>query len=319
METSARTVAVVDIGSNSIKLLVAARDGDGQVVGLRNKTLDVRIGSGLGAARPRLGEDGMRAGVAAVQELLAMARPFEPTTVALVATSAVRDAENGADFMARVREATGHEVRLLDGEMEARLIGRGLGCDAELAGLGDFYVFDLGGGSLECLAFRDRRPEQAISLRLGAVRLTEKFVADPASPLDHDALTGVALHVKRTLRESGFRFDLPAGSPAVFTGGAMTAVRLLRAALHGVTLEDTPPTVTVQTVTSWIDELAPLTLPERKRVPGMPAARADVLPAGLVTVLAVAEAAGVDHFHHSLRNLRWGVAAELLDAPTSRS
>lgn len=312
MQAAPASVAVVDIGSNSIKLLVAARGERGEVVGLRNKTLDVRIGTGLGARKPRLGETGMGAGVEAVRQLLPMAAPFSVDGTALVATSAVRDAENGADFMARVLEATGHSVRLLDGETEARLIGRGLACDPELSALSDFYVFDLGGGSLECLAFRERRPTQAISLPLGAVRLTEKFVADPAAPLDHDALTGAGLHVKRALRDSGFKFDLPAGTRAVFTGGAMTAVRLLKAAMHGVELDDTPPAVTISTVTAWIDELAPMTLPERRRIPGMPVARADVLPVGLVTVLAVAEAAGVDHFHHSLRNLRWGVAADLL-------
>ncbi len=313
MITTPTSAAVIDIGSNSIKLLVAVRGERGEVAGLRNKTLDVRIGTGLGARSPRLSEAGMVAGIEAVRQLLAMAEPFAPQAIALVATSAVRDAENGADFMARVKTSTGHDVRLLDGESEARLIGRGLACDAALSELRDFYVFDLGGGSLECLAFRDRRPEQAVSLPLGAVRLTEKFVADPAAPLDHDALTGAGLHVKRALRESGFRFDLPAEAQAVFTGGAMTAVRLLKAALHGVELEDTPAAVTISAVTSWIDELAPLTLPERRRIPGMPSARADVLPIGLVTMLAVAESARVDYFHHSLRNLRWGVAAELLD------
>src|SRR6185369_16463559 len=124
----------------------------------------------------------MTRGIEAIRALLGDATEFSREKIVLVATSAVRDAQNGADFRARVRAATGHEIRILSGDEEANLIGRGLTSDPALRDLRDFYVFDLGGGSLECLAFRDRRVEQAVSLQLGCVRLTEKFVADPAQP-----------------------------------------------------------------------------------------------------------------------------------------
>ncbi len=308
-------VAVIDIGSNSIKVLVAHRLDDGRIEQLKNKTLDCRISAGIAATTPRLSEDGMERGLAAIRELLALAAPYAPARIALVATSAVRDAANGDAFRARVLSATGHAVRLLSGDEEANLIGLGLTCDPALAHLRDFYVFDLGGGSLECLSFRDRRITQSLSLRLGCVRMTEKFFADPTSPLDHDRCTGLALFVKQELRRSGFRFDLPAPAAAVFTGGTVTTIRVLKGALHGVGLADTPAVVGVDTVSALLDELAPLDLAGRQAVPGMPAARADVFPAALVTVLAIAESAGLDHFHHSLHNLRWGMAAELLGAP----
>lgn len=305
-------VAVVDIGSNSIKVLVARLRDDGSHESLKNKTLDVRISAGISRARPELSEDGMTRGLAAIRELLALAAPFAPVRTALVATSAVRDAANGHDFRARVLAATGHPVRLLTGDEEADAIGRGLTCDPALAHLRDFYVCDLGGGSLECLSFRDRRITQATSLQLGCVRLTEKFIADPADPLESDAALGIALHVRQTLRASGFRFDLPAPAEAVFTGGSVTALRLIKAARHGVTLEDTPATIPLPTLTSLLDELAPLPLAGRLAYPGLPASRADVYPAALVTLLALAETAGLARFHHSLYNLRWGLAAELL-------
>lgn len=308
-------VAVIDIGSNSIKVLVARHLADGRIEQLKNKTLDCRISAGISAARPRLAEDGMARGLAAIEELLAIAAPFAPARIQLVATSAVRDAENGTDFRARVLAATGHPIRILTGDEEANLIGLGLTSDLALAHLRDFYVFDLGGGSLECLSFRDRRIVQALSFRLGCVRMTEKFFADPAAPLDHDRCLGLALHVKQELKRGGFRFDLPdAPAAAVFTGGTISSLRVIKGALHGVGLEDTPAVVSVNTVSHLLDELEPLTLDERKKIPGMPAARADVFPAALVTVLAVADVAGVDHFHHSLHNLRWGLAAELLGA-----
>lgn len=310
---STEPVAIIDIGSNSIKTLVVRRRDDGTLESLKNKTLDVRISAGLGAAQPRLSEEGMARGIAAIRDLLAMGAPFSPSKTVLVATSAVRDAANGDEFRARVHAATGYSIRLLSGEEEANLIGRGLTCDPALAGLRDFYVFDLGGGSLECLAFKDRRIAQALSLRLGCVRLTEKFVADPSGPLDQDALLGVALHVKQELRRAGFRFDLPAPAEAVFTGGTVTTVRVLKGARNGVGLEDTPSVVTAATLDALIDELAPISLEERRAVPGMPSARADVLPVALVTLLAISEAAALPRFHHSLHNLRWGLAAEALD------
>lgn len=306
-------VAVVDIGSNSIKVLVARRRADGSYESLKNKTLDARISAGISRATPHLSEEGMSRGLAAITELLAMAAPFAPARTVLVATSAVRDAANGDDFRARVLAATGHSVRLLSGDEEANFIGRGLTCDPALSHLSDFYVCDLGGGSLECLSFRKRRITQALSLRLGCVRLTEKFIHDPANPLDSDAALGIALHVKQELKNSGFRFDLPDGAEAVFTGGTVTSIRLIKGARHGVGLEDTPATVPVVTLSALIDELAPLTLDERLAIPGMPAGRADVFPAALVTLLAVTESAGLSRFHHSLYNLRWGIAADLLD------
>jgi exopolyphosphatase/guanosine-5'-triphosphate,3'-diphosphate pyrophosphatase len=143
------SIAVIDIGSNTIKLLVAARDESVRLTERASKTIDARISAGISQNPPRLSEAGMAAGIAAIRDLLATAAPLAPTQTLLVATSAVRDAANGADFRARVRTATGHDIRILTGDEEANLIGAGLLCDPALANLKDFYVFDLGGGSLE--------------------------------------------------------------------------------------------------------------------------------------------------------------------------
>ncbi len=311
---SAPVAAVIDIGSNSIKILVATRREGGRIEALKAHTIDARISAGISQAVPLLSEEGMARGLSAIQDLLSLASPFAPTTTILVATSAVRDAANGPEFRQRVLDATGHTIRILTGDEEADLIGRGLTCDPALTHLQNFYVFDLGGGSLECLAFRDRRIEQEMSLKLGCVRLTEKFINDPAAPLQPDACTALALHVRDTIKSAGFRFNLPAGAEAVFTGGTMTGVRLIKAALHGAKLEDTPATVSVATLHDLLDEIGSLTLEARKQIPGMPAARADVFPAALVTVVTLAEFGLFDRFHHSLYNLRWGLAAVSLES-----
>ncbi len=307
-------VAVIDIGSNSIKVLVAALAAAGTVTNLKSKTIDARISAGISETEPRLSEEGMALGLAAIQDLLSAAAPFTPARTVLVATSAVRDARNGEDFRARVLAATGHGIRILTGHEEANLIGRGLTCDPALAGLQDFYVFDLGGGSLECLLFRDRQIAQAASLQLGCVRLTEKFIKDVTTPLDQSEASALARHVRDELKRSGFRFPVIAPA-AVFAGGSMSTVRAIKGARHGLALEDTPAIIGTDTLGQLLDELASMTLEERKAVPGLPAARADVFPAALITMITVADYAHIDRFHHSLHNLRWGLAAEALAAP----
>lgn len=308
---SSPAVAVVDLGSNSIKILVAARGADGAIETKLQHTIDARISAGISREHPRLAEEAMARGLAAVQDLLARAAPFAPERTLLVATSAVREAENGTDFRARVRAATGHDLRILGGGEEARFIGRGLTVDPALAALRDFYVFDLGGGSLECLAFRERDVAQASSLPLGCVRLTERFVAEVEAPFAPAARDAVMRHVREVLEDGGFRFALP-GAPGVFAGGTMTTARAVLGARTGRTLAETPAVIGIAELRALLDSLAPLPLAERRKVPGLPPARADVFPAALATLLAVAEAAGLPLLHHSFYNLRYGLAAELL-------
>jgi exopolyphosphatase/guanosine-5'-triphosphate,3'-diphosphate pyrophosphatase len=311
-------VAVVDIGSNSIKSLAATLDPADGLVEVQTGAIDARISAGLGRAQPRLSEEGMQNGLAAIRELLSQLAAVAPTRTVLVATSAVRDAANGGEFRKRIRTATGHEVRILTGDEEANLIGRGLTSDPALADLRDFYVFDLGGGSLECLAFRARRVEQALSLPLGCVRLTERCVDDPSAPFSGRSRTAVTAFCRETLAKSGFRFSLPPNAAAVFAGGTITTVRAIFAEQSRQPLDGTSPVITVEALRALLDDTARLPLKSRKQIAGMPPARADVFPTALATVLAVAEAGGISAFRHSFRNLRYGLAAELLAAPQPR-
>ncbi|MBL9202094.1 MAG: phosphatase, partial [Opitutaceae bacterium] len=296
-------VAVIDIGSNSIKVLVALRGTDGGVFPLHTRSLDARISAGLSRAEPRLSDEGMARGLEAIRSLLADADRFSAEKIILVATSAVRDARNGADFRARVQTATGHAIRILTGDEEANLIGRGLTTDPALRDLRDFHVFDLGGGSLECLVFRERSITQAVSLPLGCVRLTEKFVADPAQPLLSAARDGIAAHTRAEFARVGFSFVPQA--EAIGTGGTVATARAILGARVGHPLDQVDPVISVLQMRELLDWLGALSLAERQRIPGLPAARADVFLAALVTLLAVADLGGFAHFRNSLRNLRY--------------
>ncbi|MDX2187841.1 MAG: phosphatase [Opitutaceae bacterium] len=314
------TAAVVDIGSNTIKALVVARREDGTLEPLHFRTIDARISAGIGRSTPGLGEEGIEKGVTAVAALLDEVARFSPGKVALVATSAVRDAANGAEFCQRVLARTGRPVRILTGEEEATLIGRGLCCDPELRTMQDFYVFDLGGGSLECLAFRERRMEQATSLLLGCVRLTEHFVENPQGSIPQAAIESVKRHTREVLVANGFRFNLPPTAVAVGTGGTLTTTRAIFGARTVTPLEAINSWVTLEMLRELQATSARLPIADRKRLPGMPESRADVLPVALATLVAVAEFGGLSGYRHSLFSLRWGVAAELLDgAPAGAS
>ncbi len=306
-------VAVVDIGSNTIKLLVAARGPGGEVATLHARALDARLGAGLSRAEPRLSEEGMARALEAIRELLADADRNAAGPRVLVATSAVRDARNGAEFCARVHAATGTALRILTGDEEARLIGGGLRCDPALRARRDFFLFDLGGGSLECLEFRARAVCQLRSLPLGCVRLTERFVADPAAPLPAEAAARVAAHVRATLADAAFILaPSTADRTAVGTGGTLATARAILGARSGRAFEATAPAVELTHLRELLDELGALPLAARRAVPGLPPARADVFPVALATLIAVAEVGGFAAFLHSLYNLRYGLAAEAL-------
>jgi exopolyphosphatase / guanosine-5'-triphosphate,3'-diphosphate pyrophosphatase len=306
------SVAVIDIGSNSIKILVAQRTSTGTLNARLTKTLDARISAGISKSQPRLTEDGMARGLAAVRELLGDAATFVPAKTILVATSAVRDAANGTEFRQRIFDTTGYGVRILGGEEEANLIGRGLTCDPALTGLNDFHLFDLGGGSLECLTFRERTIKQALSLQLGCVRLTERCVADMAKTFTDESRLRVRELVREHLAKSGFAFDLPSPFVAVGTGGTLTTARVILAAREGKQLEDTSSTISVAQLRELLDLVGSVDLETRRRIPGVPAGRADVMPAALATFIALAEFGGIQSFTNSLYNLRWGVADEAI-------
>ena len=306
------SVAVIDIGSNSIKILVAQRTSEGQLTSLFYKTLDARISAGISLSTPRLSEEGMTRGLAAIRELLTDAAVFTPVKTILVATSAVRDAANGAIFRQHVFTETGYGVRILSGDEEANLIGRGLTCDPALTGLRDFYLFDLGGGSLECLSFRERTIKQALSLQLGCVRLTERCVPEPQKAFTTEARLRVCELAREHFAKSGFSFDLPANAITIGTGGTLTTARAILAARDGKPFEAIGSTVTVSQLRELLEHIGSVDLETRRRIPGVPAGRADVMPAALATFIALAEFGEISAFTNSLYNLRWGVADEAL-------
>ncbi len=295
-------VGVIDLGSNSLKLLVTEGPGLSQV---RRATADVRL---FPARGNRLEPEAIAAAVAAVRALATQAGEAGATRLAVVGTSALREAPNRAEFADALRAGAGLPLTLLSGEVEARLALDGMRADPALAGVRDFVGFDLGGGSLEVGRVVGGRCVQAFSLPLGAVRLTRHVLGDGAKPLSSADLESLREQVL-----AGVSGRIPAGAarlcPLVASGGALsTLLEMQRAAGE----PESGDTLGLLAVRNWLGRLAALDVEGRRRIPGVPAARADILPAALATVAALAEHLGADNLKVSHHGLRQGVAALLL-------
>lgn len=309
---SSKRVAVIDIGSNSIKILVA----EGRAVTpVFEKTLEVRISPGAGEPQDRLSEAGLAAGVGAVAALLPEADLRGAESIAIVATSMVREALNRAEFAEEIEDATGERLRILTGAQEAAGIAAGVATDPALAGVKRLGIFDLGGGSLEFIHRVDGGVLDAISHRVGGVRMTRAHVPDAAAPVSAEAVAAVRAEVRRHFEKNILAAAKSGPLALAGCGGAFSAARAMIGARTGKSAKDTPARITVSELESLLRETASKPLADRLALPGIPAARADILPAAFATLLEVAALAKADAFTHSWRNLRYGVAAGLLGVP----
>jgi len=305
-------VAVIDVGSNSIKLLVASAEAaEGPIDAEFAETVETRISAGIGGENPRLSDRAIQAGAEAIAELARQANTFEPEAVEIVATSAVRDASNGDVFLDRVRAHTGIRPRLLGGLDEARLIGAGLACDPRVPTEGPFFQVDLGGGSLEMIAFNTREIGQVVSLPLGAVRLAERFLRDSSAPMEADEERALRACAREALEASGFDGSSEQG-PMIATGGAFVIARAVLAHREGLGVEEASPEMRLETLAALGEELRSRPLRKRLEIPHLPAARADVMPAALLVIEELMRFTGRDAAVHSFHNLRYGVARKAL-------
>lgn len=306
-------VGVIDIGSNSIKLLIATRGPDGSIKEHANQTLEARLGGGLSRNPPELEPAAIDGAVEAVATLIARAETLGTARIRIVATSAVRDAVNGPGFVERLRERTGRDTEVLTNLEEARLIGRGVACDPGMSGIRECSLFDLGGGSLEMLVFESGVVAHMASVPLGCVRLSGRFFSDPTRPIPDKQITEIRNHVTTVLHDSGFPFQRCAGITAVLTGGTATTLRAIRAAAQETPLIKSPRFISAGELEDSARTFSGLTIDERRNIPGLSKPRADVFPAALWTLATLANVAEIRQFVHSLHNLRFGVAADLLD------
>ncbi|MBZ4370329.1 Ppx/GppA phosphatase family protein [Corallococcus sp. AS-1-6] len=297
--------ASIDIGTNSVLLLVADRQPDGRFQAVVERAEITRLGRGVDTSRV-LSSEGMEATLSVLVAFANEARELGAEAIAVSATSAARDAKNGADFIAQAKARADVTVEIIPGEMEAQLSFAAVAQDFATEAAGPLLVVDIGGGSTEFIygsdagtvAFRH-------SFDVGAVRLTERYVrTDPLSP---DERGGIEAHLRDTFSA------LPPPPPGALLVGVAGTVTTLYAVRHQMATYDAEAvhggTLSRGELDALTDQLCAMPLDARRTLPGLQPKRADVIPAGALILREAVKALGLDACRVSDRGLRWGLLA----------
>jgi exopolyphosphatase/guanosine-5'-triphosphate,3'-diphosphate pyrophosphatase len=309
--------AVIDVGTNSVKLLVA--DVRGQTLQpLLEKSEQTRLGKGFY-------EDHLLQAAAiehtarVVSAFTALAHQLEPATVRLIATSAARDARNQDVLIRALNEASGLKVEIISGDQEAEMVFRGVATDPRLDGR-RLLILDAGGGSTELVLGQGEHHIVRKSFPIGSVRLLEVL-----RPRDPPAISDLAdcrawlqhfLAEKITL-ETAALLDVKNNpeTTLVGTGGTATILarmegrmdRFDRERIEGMRLSR-------RQILDRMVQLWSLSLAERRKLPGLPSKRADVVLMGVAIYEAVMERFGFEHLYVSTRGLRFGAVLDSMSA-----
>lgn len=308
--SEAPTACVIDVGSNSIKVLVASLHSDGSLQVRLNHTLETRISRGITGRPPRLQANAIEAGLRAITALLAMARPFAPDKTSISATSAVRDAVNGSEFAEAVLRETGFPLEIITGQREAELIACGVLSDPAIKALPRFILSDIGGGSLEWALVDQEQVPFRQSFPLGAVRLTEQFIPQPELPVPFEIQEAIARHTLAVIGPACLR--LARETPLVACGGAWNVLRQLTIPNPPHPPRSTHPRFSAEFLKSIRRTICDIPFAARVAQFNVPPARADILPAALIVIDTLSRAVVAKEWFHTYHNLRFGLARERL-------
>jgi exopolyphosphatase/guanosine-5'-triphosphate,3'-diphosphate pyrophosphatase len=304
-------LATIDLGTNTVRLLVAEVDEPPAWRTVHHEQQVTRLGEGLWPDG-RLRDAPMARTAHAVATYVERARGLGATRLRIVATSAVREADNGRDFARGLETRTGVKVDVVDGDDEARLTVRGV-----LDGLGrprgTLLVFDIGGGSTEYTLAHDGVVEASVSLNLGVVPLAERFPFPRA----------VDAHRYRTL-EASVAAQLAAELPSrirgasvthlVGTAGTVTTLAALDLSLATYEVDRVQGhRLTRAAVEGQLARLGALTVAERAALPCLEPGRADLIIPGTAIVLATMRLLGIAVLLVSDAGLREGMMADAVD------
>jgi exopolyphosphatase / guanosine-5'-triphosphate,3'-diphosphate pyrophosphatase len=304
-------IAAIDIGSNSIHQVVVETDREKPFRVLASAKEMVRLGRS--AARERLlSPAAIQRAVKALHKFRANAEAHGAREILTTATSAVREADNRLDFIEQVAKETGLHVELLSGIEEARMIALAVALRMPQSNDRRTLAIDIGGGSTELAVTQNSEPSVLISLKLGAVRLTEQAVkSDPISEKQLRRLRAElrAVIAQRAPEIKAVGFDVCYGTSGTIAALERIALhRSLRSSAGRAAAAKRPPaSLSLAEVRSVNEELARLPLAERAKVEGLNRARAEIIIAGGQLLEALMETLGVEQLTVCDWALREGV------------
>lgn len=271
------TRGLISIGTNSTRALVADLDKSPPLT-LLHRSIGTRIGEGL-RERGHLEETAMQRTLDAIAAHAQAIRELTPD-LQVIATSALRRADNERDFEERVRAITGTGIHIISGEEEASCSFAGAVSGVDAREDERFGVLDVGGGSSEYAVGPKTGPQRVVSCEIGAVRLTEHFgaLAGKNGPVSAQVLEEAAGYAEKALEPA---LALSAVDRVILVGGsATTTVALVRGRRDVFAYGQ----LSVEDLDEWIERLAKAPLPERRELPGMNPQRADILLGGLLII-----------------------------------
>ena len=302
-------LGILDIGSNTVHLLAAdARPGGRPLATTSDRTV-VRLMRFL-TPEGAISEEGVQALEAAVLRATRVAREEHVDRLLASATSAVREAVNGDEVIARIEAALGQPLQVLTGEQEAELtflaVRRWFGWDA-----GRILLLDIGGGSFEFAAGAEELPEFAASLPLGAGRMTVQFL--PEDPPGEDAVAVLRAHAETVLAPVAERINaLPRADHFIGSSKAIRSLaNLAGRQVTGLGFDRT--VLTRSALGSWIPRLARIPASARQELPGITPDRTFQIVAAAVVLHAAMSALGVDELEVSPWALREGVLLRYIE------
>ena len=305
-----RRVAFMDIGTNSIRLLIVRVHPNHATNVLIQLKQTVRLGEGEFDDQV-LQPGAVDRAVSVTQQFASLIRSHAADDVIAVATAATREAKNQREFVQRLQEAARLDVRVVSGQEEARLIYLGVSSGFHLEDKQAFFI-DIGGGSTEVIVGTQHSYRYLNSLRLGAIRLAGQFPAGAHGVMSPQAYSRVVRFVRRhavhTLREvRSHPIDLAIGSSGTIENLADVAMR--RHAGRRLRRDDE---ITASNLRETVRTLGAMPLKERRRVPGLNPERADIVMAGAAILEAFMQALELPAIRVSERGLREGLLIDYL-------
>lgn len=315
--------ASIDIGTNTFRLLISDLKNEGKLHQRVIRREITRLGGGF-TANGGLTEDSMARGIATLSTFSGILREHKVGKVRAVATSVVREARNGTEFVRRVKEMTGLDVEVITGDEEALLALKGvLSCITVKTK--DALVFDIGGGSTEYILSSLGNPIYSESLKLGVVHAAETFLhSDPTTNEEIEAISG---HVVERLTpyinnisKKGLKKRLPPENTDITLIGTAGTITTLAAMDQGLEIYD-PSRInnymlTHDRVKMLFNEIYPLSLTERRKLHSLEGGREDLIVAGTVIVLKTMEVFGFREMMVSDGGLLEGVLIDIVEKKT---
>jgi len=299
-------ISAIDIGSNSIRQTIADVSPTGTIRVVDEMKAAPRLGAGL-YEKGKLSEIAIQNAMSTLSRMATLANQLGVKRTEVVATSAVRDAANGEEFLRLVKSETGLKVRILHGEDEARLSFRSALAHFDL-GVGRAVVMDIGGGSLELALSADGLVDRLISLPFGAIQMTERYLGPGTKKKGLSKLRKhVRLELRRHLSARHWHATRIFCSGGTFT--TLASIYLARIGMesaktvHGTVI----PNIELEHI---VDMLHDMSQAERQGVPGLNAARSDIILAGLAVAAEVAARLEARELVVSAYGIREGILLE---------